>query len=493
MTSNKARPISGSLLARNTLWNLLGMAAPMLVAVVAIPLLISGMGKERFGLLTIIWMGVGYFSLFDLGLGRALTKMVSERLGSGQTRELAPLIWTTFSLLTILGVLGAIALYWISPPLVTGLLNTPPELHEEGVAAFRILGAGLPLVIITTGLIGLLEAHQRFGLIAAIRIPLGALTFAGPLASLQFTPSLAWATSVLLLGRALALASYFWAASRIRNELRRPQAPQRQLLRPLLSFGGWLTVTNIISPLMTYLDRFFIGALLSLSAVTYYVTPYEVLSRLQLIPHAIMGVLFPAMAAVHGSGDQKRLSTIYSQSAKITYWSMLPITSGVFLLAPELLSLWLGEEFSEEATPVVRLLAAGWTINMLARPASTILQSSGRPDLSAKAHMMELLPYLALLWWLTTNYGIVGTAASWVLRIIADTIILNVLTARHIPSLEKSARRSCLTIATTSIMFLSFHFAETMTARLIILMSVILYTTHTGASQIKSMLRMRLS
>jgi O-antigen/teichoic acid export membrane protein len=73
-----------------------------------------------------------------------------------------------------------------------------------------------------------------------------------------------------------------------------------------LSFGGWLTVTNIVGPLMTYMDRFFIGAMLGLSAVTYYVTPYEVLSRLQMLPQAIMGVLFPAMAAAHG-GDQQRL------------------------------------------------------------------------------------------------------------------------------------------------------------------------------------------
>ena len=57
------------------------MAVPVLIALAAIPLLIKGMGEERFGLLSIIWMGVGYFSLFDLGLGRALTKLIAERLG----------------------------------------------------------------------------------------------------------------------------------------------------------------------------------------------------------------------------------------------------------------------------------------------------------------------------------------------------------------------------------------------------------------------------
>ena len=118
---------SGRLLARSAIWNLVGMAAPVLVALVAIPLLIEGMGKERFGLLAIVWMGVGYFSLFDLGLGRALTKLVSERLGRNEQNELGPLIWTAFILLTVFGIIGAMLLILFSPPLVMVLLQVPEQ------------------------------------------------------------------------------------------------------------------------------------------------------------------------------------------------------------------------------------------------------------------------------------------------------------------------------------------------------------------------------
>jgi O-antigen/teichoic acid export membrane protein len=40
------------------------------------------------------------------------------------------------------------------------------SIHEEAIAAFRILAVGVPVVIVTAGLVGLLEAHQRFGVIA---------------------------------------------------------------------------------------------------------------------------------------------------------------------------------------------------------------------------------------------------------------------------------------------------------------------------------------
>ena len=416
------------------------MAAPILVALVTIPLLIEGMGKERFGLLTIIWMGVGYFSLFDLGLGRALTKMVAERLGKNDLSDLGSLIWTAFLLLVILGAIGMLVVIALATPLID-VLSVPVALQGEAVEAFYILAVSIPVVIVTAGLVGLLEAHQRFDLIAIIRIPLGILTFTAPLLTVQYDPSIALATAALFLSRLFALGAYYLVASRVRTELKHPQKPKRKLFSPLLGFGGWLTVTNIVGPLMTYLDRFLVGMILGLTAVAYYVTPYEVLSRLQILPQAIMGVLFPAMATANG-GEQKRFVELYTHARHLVFWLMLPVTAGAFLLAPEALQIWLGEDFRKASTPVMQWLALGWMINALARPAFTALQTAGRPDLVAKSHLAELIPYLLLLWWLSSLYGIAGTAAAWALRVAVDTFILNLLAMVRLPVLREQVRRT---------------------------------------------------
>src|SRR3954470_23444312 len=99
--------ISSASLSRNVLWNFAGQVAPLFAAVFSIPLLIKGMGVDRFGLLTLAWMVLGYFSLFDFGLGRALTKLVSERLGEGRAAEIPELVWTAMVLMAFLGVAGA--------------------------------------------------------------------------------------------------------------------------------------------------------------------------------------------------------------------------------------------------------------------------------------------------------------------------------------------------------------------------------------------------
>ena len=89
---------SGQLLARNTIYSLIGQGAPLLVAVFAIPQLIKGLGTDRFGILTLAWMVLSYFSLFDLGLGRALTQLVAEKLGKESGEEEIPNLAGTVSL-----------------------------------------------------------------------------------------------------------------------------------------------------------------------------------------------------------------------------------------------------------------------------------------------------------------------------------------------------------------------------------------------------------
>src|SRR5262249_14291415 len=95
---------SGRVLARSTAWNMLGQLLPAGIAALAIPILVHRIGVERFGLLSLAWVVVGYFSLFDLGIGRALTKLVSDRLGIYDHVAIPGLAGTSLFLLLLLGL-----------------------------------------------------------------------------------------------------------------------------------------------------------------------------------------------------------------------------------------------------------------------------------------------------------------------------------------------------------------------------------------------------
>lgn len=431
MQKSAATNTGGSrLIVSNTAWSFFGQAVPLAVAVFTIPLLIEGMGTGRFGMLMLAWAVVGYFSLFDMGLGRALTQLVAEKLGAGGGEEVPALIWTSLSIMLFISAAGSLAAAAFAPFLVEGVLNIPEELLSESLASFRLLSLSIPVVVVSSGLNGVLEARQMFRQISFIRIFMGAATFLGPLLVLPFYNSLTAVVAVLVAGRVAALACYFLLCLSAIPGLGRPGF-MPGAVRPLLRFGGWMTVSNILSPVMVYMDRFLVGSMISVAAVSYYSTPYEVVTKLWIIPGALLSVLFPAFAQA-GARGRSEVAFLYGRGLKYVFLSMFPVTLIIVGLAFEGMGAWLGAEFASNSAVVLQWLAAGIFLNSLARVPFTLLQGTGRPDITARLHIVELPFYLAALWLLTSRFGITGAAMAWTARTGAELVVLLVLSGRVI-------------------------------------------------------------
>ena len=442
-TSNSL--IGGSLLARNTVFNFLGQVAPLLVALFAIPLLINGLGVDRFGVLTLTWVVIGYSSLFDFGLGRALTKLVAEKLGTQQEQEIPALVWTGLFLMGLLGIAGMIVIGLLSPWLVRDVLEVPIALQPETLHAFYLLALAVPVVIHTTGLRGVLEAKQRFALLSIVRMSMGVFMFLGPLLVLPFSQSLFPIVGVLVAGRVVAWLAHLLLCFLVVPRLREEASLQRVMVKPLLGFGSWMTVSNIVSPLMTHMERFVVGAMVSVTVVAYYTTPHEVVTKLLLIPVAIEGVLFPAFATSFVQ-DRARTMLLFSQGVKYIFLALFPLTLLIVTLGHEALGLWLGEEFAQNSTRVLQWLAIGVLLHSLSLIPRALVNSIGHPDLVAKLYLVELPFYILALWWMLQAHGIEGVAVTWMVRSAVDVALLFGMVQLLLPTSGSIIRRMALTV-----------------------------------------------
>jgi O-antigen/teichoic acid export membrane protein len=402
--------------------------------------LIRGMGIDRFGLLTLAWLVIGYFGLFDLGLGRALIKLVSEKLGEGALAEIPKLIWTALVLMALLGIVGAVLMFVLSGWLVTSVLKVPENLQAEGLNSFRVLAFSVPVVIFATGLRGILEAYRRFDLVNLVRMPLGILTFVVPLGVLPFSNRLDVIVTALLGVRILLCIVNALMCERVVPGLLWRFSYCGRLVGPMLRFGGWMTVTNVVGPMTMYMDRFLIGGVLGLPAVAYYVTPYEIVTKLLVIPGALVGVLFP-MFSTGLAGDRMHSAQLFRRGVYWLFLCLFPIILLTTVFAADVLRLWLSDEFSLRGTAVLQWLAAGVLINSLAFVPFAFVQGAGRPDLTAKLHLAELPFYLLLLWFFMRQWGIVGVAAAWTLRVSLDAVALFMVSAWLENELKPSIRQ----------------------------------------------------
>lgn len=425
----------------NVAWNFLGLAAPLIAALAAVPMLIAGLGLERFGVLTLAWAVIGYFSLFDLGLGRALTKLVAQRLADGRDGDNAALIRTALLLLLALGSAAGGLVALCAATLASGVLSVPAVMVKETQTALLVLGATVPVVFLCSALRGVLEAHQRFDIANLIRIPLGLWTFLGPLAVLPLSNRLDHLVLALAAGRVAALIAHYWACVRVRGGGFAGANATRRLAYDLLSFGGWVTISNVVGPLMVYFDRFVIAAMLALAAVAYYTTPYEIVVRLAIVPDAIVGVLFGLFAATVAT-DREQAVAAFDRGQRSVFFLVFPAVLICSIFAYDGLRLWIGSAFAAESFRAAQWLCAGLLANSIAKVPYAMIQASGRADLTAKLHLIELPLYAIVLLVSIRLAGIEGAAAAWTLRASADMLALLVMVRQVVPELRGVALRA---------------------------------------------------
>lgn len=418
----------------DTVWNLVGMGLPLVAGALAFLVLPDeehGLGAKRLEVLGLVWMLVGFSSIFDLGLGRALTKLFADRLSQDRRATLPALFWTALTLIVGLGIVAAILVVALIPVLSGGDMDE--DLRRETVLGLWTVALSMPVMIVNVGLCGVLQASRAFKLLNIIRIPSGSYTFLAPVCVLPFSKSIFVVVLVLILGRSIEMVAYFVACLRTVPELRQRMAVARDDIRELIGFGGWMTVSNITVSFMTHVNRFVIRSVRKIGEGAYYLVPEEIAIRMLLVPRAWIDVLFPAFVTSFNSPDEDPTRLFRRGVNVLTLMTMaIALPAAVFL--PDVLSVWLpeGEVYATRGRFVIRCLVIGVFIHGVARVIWYFVQAAGRPDLAARMHLVQLPIYLGGAYFLISSYGIDGAAIAWTTRVTIDLLLLAGAAARFL-------------------------------------------------------------
>jgi O-antigen/teichoic acid export membrane protein len=269
-----------------------------------------------------------------------------------------------------------------------------------------------------------LEARHAFGIINAIRLPMGLFTFLGPVVVVLYgSTRLDVVTGILAAGRIVACAVHSWYAWRVLPDDHGRFTFRKTLLRHLCVSGGWLTVSNVISPLMSYGDRFVVGILLSSTAVAYYATPQEMVSKLGIIPGALTAALFPRFSAHFAKPQSDFKSTYYRSVFTLAVILFFPVITLSFW-AKDILSVWISPDFASQSAPLLVVLSWGMFAACLATIPFTVIQSAGNARLTALFHILQFPVFMGMLYGLIGLYGVIGAAFAWAFRNLIDAALL---------------------------------------------------------------------
>jgi O-antigen/teichoic acid export membrane protein len=441
---------------------------PMLVGVVAIPYIVRGLGSNGYGILSIAFMVLGYFSVFDLGLGRATVKFVAENLSPDKVHRVPELVWTSLSLLVALGCVGGILAAAFVPILVTRFFKMPASFVGEARTALFILCASMPVMLGNDALRGVLEAAQRFDLVNCIKVPSSVLFYLLSALVIPFGVHVPGIVALLVSIRLISAFLYLFFCFRVFPGLRTGFRISRSSMRPLAAFGGWIMVSNITNPVFGYLERFMIASVLSVSMLTYYSAPYDLISKIIIFPASMVPSLFPYFS-YHGSRSSE-VSEVTSRAVKYLLLVLTPIAAVFMFFARDILSLWLGPQFAEQSTVSLQIVTMIFFFNAFAMIPFTSVQALGRPDLKAILDIVVLPVYALAAWWLMRRFGINGAALAKLIVTVADLLVLYFFASR----LKAFSLRDCFSgplsraILASGALLLAVFVTESVTTKLLV-------------------------
>lgn len=406
-------------LAKNTVFNLVGSIVPIAVSLISVPLYLHYIGLERYGVMSICWLLLGYLGLFDFGLGRAVSQRVAA-MHDADPIERGAIFWQGLIGSVGLGMIAALAgLVAFSIALSTMKFDNP-EIVAEARAVVPLLALILPFTLLNGLVNGTLVGRQRFGAVSVAAIMASLVSTLLPLGSaIVLGPQLSHLVVAILVAQLPTLTFMTIVCARD-LPIGRPRRAPAGTMASLLKYGGWVSATNVVAPILSFVDRFMLGAFVGATAVSIYAIPYNLVMRMTIIPEAVSRALFPRFAMATPD-DSTRLA---NEAVKAVSVLVTPLAIVACALITPFLTLWVGQDLANKAAPVAYLLIPGFWMNCAAMIAYNWLQAVGRPDLPAKIHVAQVIPFVALMYVCIRMFGMNGAAILWSFRTAFDAWLM---------------------------------------------------------------------
>ena len=407
-------------MVRNMAINFSGLVLPTFVSLITVPAYIHLVGVERYGVISLVWTLIGYFGILDLGMGMAAQHQISKAHAANDMETRSRVFWSAIWLNLGTGVIGGLVIYFGAFAYTAYVAHASAEMQHEVYRALPWLAIAIPIANVSWVLAGAINGVERFGVYNTNQT-IGTFLFQLlPLAAAwKISPTLQTVLAAAVVARILAALMLGRASFKV-LDIKRIEWPQVGVVGGLFKFGGWMLVATITSMITDTLDRILLGANLGARFVTYYTVPQNLVTRLNMLPNALVRTLFPRLSALR----REHADAMVQQSLEFLNGVFTPIALFAMLVLAPFLHLWVGQEIAVASAPVGRILIVGvWLVGQ-ASVTRIMIQSQINPGTAARIGVVQLPFFIAALWFGVSRFGPIGAASVVVLRSLADYSLL---------------------------------------------------------------------
>jgi len=368
----------------NTFINGFDLIITSTVSLFLIPIILSRLGSEIFGIYSILAMFsvTGFFAFLDFGFEGALIKHLSFALSRKDFRLYQSYYYNGLFLYFIFGLFSFIILYFINNYFLQVIFNINPSNILFSKDLLNIYLFQLPFQFISLGISSAYKSSFRFftlKIINATYVSLNALIFIFLVYDrnklLNFIIFQNW---LFIIRVAIEL---ILSLRNIPNRSFRYLRVSISAIKEIFSYGKILFTSKIIGFIYNQTDKVLISVFLPVKFLGY----YSIISKLPELLRAVLSIINSTFvsAAANYAKQFFRLKELFIRGTRYTILTMYPIVSIVIFLTSIFFKIWVGEEYMHlEPICVVFIL----TVFM------TSITSIGSTMAVGSGHVGELIP-----------------------------------------------------------------------------------------------------
>lgn len=438
--------------------NLAAQGIPFLLLLVVTPVLLTSLGRERYGALILFNLIPQIAGQLDLGFATAATRGFAQYSARGERDAALRLFREVLVLLTVWGAVLAVVFY-LCRATIAHALNLDTIVDDDSWI-YLSAAIAIPVALANAATLVPLRATERYGRVARIQVGVGMVYWT---ACAVWAPRGGTLTQLVALGT-LTVAAGTVALYRAAHDGPRPSADDatvdpalpaplvalpdatiirlptaapasrpasRFLLRPFLPLSAGAFVAQASSLATYHADKLLVSALISPAAVGAYAICTNIANKILLVVAAGTTFTFPRSAKLHAEGNLAAVAATFADTTRIAMLAATAIAVSVAALAPAFLEVWIGATFAHDFGDTLRLLAIGYTISAASVVASNVAFGIGEVRIPASFAILGGVVTLVSVGILAPRYGAAGAAGAAVIG-MSQAAIFNSVVARRL-------------------------------------------------------------
>ncbi len=416
---------------KSVLWNFAGQGCILLISFFATPFILHKLDVNLYGIYMLVGAAMGYLGFLQLGLGPASVKYIAEYLAKKQETKIRSAFWSCITIYVVLGLLAVLTVFCSAEFVIVRFFKIQPAFSGTAVLALKLGALEFLVTMISAVVSGIMRSLNRFDMLNRVEVSLYAAQIALSVTVLLLGYSLPALIAVNICVKAIGIFVYWSFACRYLPFLSKPYW-EKSSLYELLKFGGFITVSQVLSPILNNVEKIFLSSLRSVASLAYYSVPASLIARASVIPYSFSSVLFPVFSYSWAEGNKRLNQELHYRSSLyiIHIYAFFMVFFIVF--GESFLTSWVGRDFAQKSAGILAVIAVSGLFSTAAYPSLAVLQGMGRPIIPAAFSLVEVIIYLPCSYFLIGKFGTLGAAYVWLGRVFVDMFLLQRASCRFL-------------------------------------------------------------